>query len=136
VSDRLVAVGWATVDLERPAAGWRRSLATDVLRRGTDPHLGARVAAVDGVGGLVLLEPNTEGRLAASLARHGEGPAALYVRSSRTAAELRSGGIPLSAVDEGPFGPQVLVVGPRFGPHVIVVLDGRPGAPPTDTIEP
>jgi hypothetical protein len=77
----VVALGWGTVDLERAMAevaelgGLRWAAAAD-------PLLGARglragLAPVD----LVVLEPVTEGRLAAFLARNGEGCCALYLTS-------------------------------------------------------
>ena len=73
------AVGWATVELERAV----RELGP-LLRPGSQFHdapssrvLGARcmVGAARGPGApvVVLLEPDTEGRLAGALARFGEG---------------------------------------------------------------
>jgi hypothetical protein len=127
VSGDLV-IGWATVDLERTAAAWA---AGDALP--DDPLLGARVRRVATVSDLVLLEPSTEGRLAGALARHGEGPVAVYLRTARAPAELRRAGVVLSAIEPGPFGPQALVVArSRFGPHVVVVFEA--GEP--DTIGP
>jgi len=76
---RLVGIGWATVDIERTLADLAvaEARATD-----DDEFLGARAWRVDaGAIGLLLLEPVTEGRLAAALARRGEGIAALYVAS-------------------------------------------------------
>jgi hypothetical protein len=76
---------------------------------------------------VVLLEPNTEGRLAATLARVGEGPAALYLQPvhatlARIRDELRRAGRPTSVIGEGPFGRQALVLGrPAWGPHVLLV---------------
>jgi hypothetical protein len=83
---RVVGRGWATVDLERAAA----ELA-DRLAPGGDFELAARSVLLgarclrgrtrsDGlVGGwIVLLEPDTEGRLAGYLARFGEGWAATW----------------------------------------------------------
>jgi hypothetical protein len=80
----LVAVGWATVDIERTAADLERT-SNDIPGLafgdpGEEPALGARalrtrVGSID----LILLEPSTEGRLAGWLARNGEGVAALYV---------------------------------------------------------
>lgn len=76
----LAGIGWATVDLERAAAAWpdRR-----FLPGAAEASLGARTlveaAPRSGSVALVLLEPSTEGRLAATLARHGEGPVVLYV---------------------------------------------------------
>ncbi|MFM2105800.1 MAG: hypothetical protein RL338_832 [Chloroflexota bacterium] len=106
----LAGIGWATVDLERAAAAWpdRR------LHRGApEPGLGATTlvegGAVPGGIALVLLEPATEGRLAATLARHGEGPAVLYV--------VRAGA-----------GPRHLIRLPIVtGPHLI--LGEPPGLP-------
>jgi hypothetical protein len=83
--DTVVGLGWATVDTERTlddlrvsgAAG--RSLAwsspTD------EPAVGASavVARLDDLA-LVVLEPATEARLAASLARYGERLCLVYVR--------------------------------------------------------
>ncbi len=74
---RLVGVGWGTVDIERTVTDLVR-----ILARPTDDDvlLGARAWRAD-VGDVVLLllEPNTEGRLAAALARRGEGIVASYV---------------------------------------------------------
>jgi hypothetical protein len=126
-TSRLVAVGWATVDLERAAKEW----GDDGLEAlPNDPQLGARVVRLRDVD-VVLLEPATEGRLAASLARFGEGPLAVYLRPPPA---REAGPSPaLGRVAAGPFGRQALVRGlSRFGPHVVVVLD----PPRADTIEP
>jgi hypothetical protein len=131
----LAAVGWATIDLERPLVGWPNPSASDASAAGPrvrdDEPLGARAVVLDRPTGIVLLEPSTEGPIAASLARYGEGPAALYVRPGRSVDELRASGLVLSVVRRGPFGPEALVLGPRFGPHVTVVLDDS-----ADTIRP
>ncbi|HEY0444472.1 MAG TPA: hypothetical protein VGC90_09635, partial [Candidatus Limnocylindrales bacterium] len=75
--------GWATVELDRAEA----ALSTHASRSNPvrsalapeDELLGARCRFVRvGDSSLLLLEPSTEGRLAASLARFGEGPIALY----------------------------------------------------------
>ena len=74
---RLVGIGWATVDIERTVAGLP---GVDVRAAADDELLGARAwRTSSGPVALVLLEPNTEGRLAAALARRGEGIAALYL---------------------------------------------------------
>jgi hypothetical protein len=76
---RLIAVGWATVDLERTITGL-----ADVEVHPADDEvlLGARARLVDVAPvRVVLLEPFTEGRLAAALARRGEGIVALYLAS-------------------------------------------------------
>ncbi len=82
----ITAIGWGTVELDRaerelgfvPVAGtW--------VPATRDEHLGAAARlgpAIEGNPRLVLLEPDTEGRLAAILARHGEGVAVGYVRTA------------------------------------------------------
>ena len=76
---------------------------------------------------LVLLEPSTEGRLAAALARHGEGPTVLYLgpldpadgpdlldRLAASGVRIRTGASAL--------GPAGLVVGrPLDGPQLVLV---------------
>lgn len=148
----LVGIGWATVDAERaaielasvlpgstpPEAGWEPADRDDLLGARASartvhilPRLAGSVArAADGLRvpdplTLVLLEPDTEGRLAAFLARNGEGVAAAYVRGSgeTTLAGQRSGPAP------GPLGPARLLVGSRPSGPSLVVLEpnGRPG---------
>jgi len=74
---------------------------------------------------LVVLEPDTEGRLAASLARHGEGVAAIYV-TTRPGAVLVAGafGIPAG----GPLGRGRRLARGGIGEPSIVVLDTHPRA--------
>ncbi len=77
----VIALGVATVDLERAAAelpGLAFQPAAD------DELLGARVLTAPLPSGrtLRLLEPTREGRLTAFLARHGEGLAVLYIVGS------------------------------------------------------
>ena len=89
------AIGWATVELDRAERELSKALgpAQEIgpwAPATRDPLLGAaaRVGPMLGDGPtLILLEPDTEGRLAATLARHGEGVAAVYVRS-RTGVDL------------------------------------------------
>lgn len=131
---RLAGVGWATVELDRAEAELEPWLdpvtaARDATDGTPEPHLGGRtrVRRSPGLPGeaLVLAEPVAEGRLAASLARDGEGPCALYLEPAeglsawRTAAATR--GIVTSAVRPGPLGPSVLLPGASSGPHLIVV---------------
>jgi hypothetical protein len=134
--DRLAALlradrvqGWATVDLDRAeeeqilARGW-----PPTQPAADDQPLGAytRIArSLDRRDRIVLLEPSTEGLLAASLARHGEGFLVEYLvidGSLDEAVELaRQEGLTLSSASSGPFGPERLVVGgPRWGPHLIL----------------
>jgi hypothetical protein len=92
--------------------------------------LGARCRiGSDGVApdlALVLLEPITEGRLAATLARHDEGPAAVWVVAATGRGVATDGAVPGRPTwpdDEqpGPFGPERLLPGVPQGPHRLVV---------------
>lgn len=134
---RLIALGWATVELERAArefAGLVFVPAADDLALGAQSlvgraaHDGEHPLDVDPV--LVLLEPATEGRIAARLARHGEGPAVLYVAGpggpDATGAAWRGAGVGAGGRAPGPFGPSVLALGPRGGPEIVAVADGHP----------
>jgi hypothetical protein len=135
---RLAGLGWATVELDRAAdelGMWLGEAPDQDAPDAADPLLGAR-ARLRLAGGLpgdtvLLLEPSTEGRLAASLVRDGEGPAALYLRPAvglrAWAVDARARGVTLSARRVGPLGGSLLVVGgPVAGPHLVIV-DG-PGA--------
>jgi len=130
---RLAGLGWATVELDRAVdelGMWLGDASDPHAPDAVEPLLGAR-ARVRDAGGLpgdavLLLEPSTEGRLAASLARDGEGAAALYLRPAEglqawtTAARTR--GVTLSARRVGPLGASVLVTGgPVAGPHLVIV---------------
>jgi hypothetical protein len=132
---RLVALGWATVDRDRAAAAWPSLRWGEVPR---DAFVGARgllgepVPVGEGSTArrpglrLLLLEPDTEGRVAAALARHGEGPAALYVALP---AAVIAGARPRLATlglrlarGAGPFGPEMaLAVPPASGPTMILL---------------
>ena len=121
----LAGIGWATVEGERAqreldevlgpepdaggtagTAGADRAAAWSEQPR--DAALGARVwlrqsPAVDDGPWLVVLEPDTEGRLAASLARRNEGLAVIYLGTGPyRAGVFRQGG-------------------PAWGPYVVVV---------------
>lgn len=122
----LIAPILATVDLERAL----RDLGVPAPRCPPSPDslLGARIAVVDAprAGRLAVAEPSTEGRLAAALARHGEGPVGRYVRTPVGLDEVRlraaAAAIPLSRPAVGPFGRSVLVLGgPVTGPYLILV---------------
>jgi hypothetical protein len=135
-----LAVGWATVDLDRAAGELAsRLVAGTTFEDAPDcAHLGAacrvgRLAepTVDGAALLVLLEPSTEGRLAETLARHDEGPCATWWPAD-AAADAGADAIgepapptsapPTSAQRPGPFGPERIVLGgPRGGPHRLLV---------------
>jgi len=130
---RLVAIGWATVEIARFASDLGRA----AIPCPNDVILGAFAALVTGDPSLVLLEPETEGRLVASLAHWGEIPVALYVAAgSRSggltgaAARLRRRGFQVTPIAPGPFGPEVAIAGgPVRGPHVLVCEPAGPAIP-------
>ena len=121
---RVLAVIWATVDRDRVVA----DLGVPVEALADDPSLGASVGLVRPAAEhpIAILEPLTEGRLAATLARHGEGSAGEYVEAPvgldaiRTAAARAD--LVLGREADGPFGRSVLVLsGPVDGPHLVLV---------------
>ncbi len=120
--------GWATVELDRAETEILSGLdvAGERLADPANDHiLGARARVLAFRTGerIVLLEPATEGRLAAALARHGEGRVALYVLADPAALDrVRAAGFRMTTEADGPLGPQRLVLGgPRAGPFLIVV---------------
>ena len=134
----LLALGWATVDLDRAEADLDMWLALDQGPvEGIEPSLGAttRVRGTRGLPGtwIVLLEPVTEGRVAAALARDDEGPCALYLQPPAGLddwlAEAASRGVETRSGirRDGPFGRQALLAGgPAAGPHIVMVEGLRP----------
>lgn len=136
----LLAVGWSTVELDRAEAELDMWLAAGAARATRhDPHLGGTVRLRDApeLPGtrLAFAEPDTEGRLAASLARDGEGPCALYLAPAAGFAAWRASarrrGVVLARRGPGPLGPQLLVLGgPVAGPHLLVV-DAAPRSSPS-----
>jgi hypothetical protein len=127
----VIAIGWATVDRERFLADLGSDSNEELPR---DPHLGAFAIrhGTTGSGPQVLvLEPDTEGRLVATLVRNAEGPAAIYFVAlgglDAFVADARGRGVLVSSVQPGPFGPSVVLLGgPTWGPHLLVV-DPPPG---------
>jgi hypothetical protein len=123
-----IGVGWATVELARAAVELVGNDPGAVGPAEPDVLLGAsawtwRPASPAPI--LVLLEPNTEGRLAAALARRGEGPAALYLAPldglAAGVATLAASGVRCRP-GRGPFGEAALVLGrPVAGPQLILV---------------
>jgi hypothetical protein len=119
-----LAVIWATVDLDRTL----RDLGTDSRPAAHDALLGARVAIVSSTtdgSRLAVAEPTAEGRLAAGLARNGEGAAGRYVAVAddleRARARAEASGMAVSRSRNGPFGPSLLVLSrPVAGPHLIL----------------
>ncbi len=143
----LAGLGWATVDLE--GAADRLGL---VGRAGPatreDALLGARAIVA---GRLVLLEPTREGRLAASLARFGEGPVAVYLAvagpgpeeseadAGEADAAAAGGGEAAASAWAGrsgrsALGPATLLGGPSWGPHLLLVGARQPRSPAAGTI--
>ena len=132
-------IGWATVELERAevevAEDWPARHGLGVAHIDAAPGdqlLGASSRLVrfgDGptsaARDVVLLEPSTEGRLAAALARFGEGGVALYLIGDGGApARARRAGFVLSSEADGPLGPErLVVVGPRWGPFLLLVAE-------------
>jgi hypothetical protein len=136
---RPVGVGWATVDLARTTRellgprdrGAAHDLSIDdelpVDELPVDELLGARARTFALAGmTVVLLEPTTEGRLAAALARRDEGAAVLYLAPldgelGATLDVLAAAGI-RTRRGHGPFGQAALVLGrPAAGPQLILV---------------
>ena len=121
-----IAIGWATVDRDRAAAELAAELGTSAaafLPAADSTVLGARCRVAYGVlpdgQPLAILEPATEGRLAALLARLGEGPAATWSRSWESGHDRRA-----SAARPGPFGFERLEPGPAQGPFSLLIEDG------------
>jgi hypothetical protein len=116
---RLVAVGWATVDLERTL----EDLGADGTRPVVEePLLGARACRLDvGATAVLVLEPTTEGRLAAALARRGEGICALYLAAARPLGSARTTAL-------GSPG-RLLPHDQPWGPFVIEVTTSAPHGP-------
>jgi hypothetical protein len=128
---RIVAIGWATVELERAERELGRALGVGAWTAAPrDGLLGAQAAVFRSVESqppdVVALEPDTEGRVAGSLARHGEGVAAIYVTARPgTVLPPRAFGIPA----RGPLGEGRRLAGGRVGePSVIVVTPGLGGS--------
>ncbi len=117
---RLAALGWATVDAGRAGVelGLWDVAGSQTVDPPSEPALGARGSLVPlGWTTLVLLEPATEGRLAAALARNGEGPVVLYVEGAGTADAVTLPPAPT------PLGRMGRLVKPRLpsGPFVVLL---------------
>jgi hypothetical protein len=142
---RAVAIGWATVELDRATEELAAALGLDsdasfrVAPRSDTLGATARIATgvLPGGGSLVALEPDTEGRLAASLARHDEGPVAIWL-SVLPAAEpavdaSHAANRAVSPERDGPFGRERLIVGDPVDPpgrHRLLVARAAGTIPP------
>jgi hypothetical protein len=110
--DRAIGVGWATVDLKRAAAELAADLGIgpdDFVDAPPSVALGAHCRVAVGVVAagevtVVILEPATEGRLAGRLARHDEGPVAVWLAGADEATR-----VPRADPTAGPFGPEALL---------------------------
>jgi hypothetical protein len=127
----VIARIWQTVDVDRTVANL--GLTPETLP--VDDVLGGQGVVVPGPDGvpLVILEPSTEGPLAESLARHGEGDTGVYVAPPGGLAAARRVGLTLYREATGPFGREALVrmqAGSQTAPFTVIVDR------PPDTIEP
>jgi hypothetical protein len=123
-----LALGWATVELERAAAELAGVLGFSpaaFLPASDSIVLGARCLVAYGVlpdgGPLAILEPRTEGRLAGSLARRGEGPAATWTRPADPGLGRRHG-----PAYPGPFGPERLLPDSPTHGLFALLIEGEP----------
>ena len=116
-ADRVVGLGWATVDTERTVAEARATRWGPATR---EDAIGAS-AIVTRIGdiALVVLEPDTEARLAASLARFGEGLCLVYVAGGGPGGMVRATAL-------GRVG-RLRAHAHPWGPYVIAVEDPAPG---------
>lgn len=110
--DRVIAVGWATVDLDRTIEALSAEL--DVVPEAfvvanDSKAIGGTGRVAPGIlpGGrsLAILEPVTEGVLAGALARWDEGARVVWIETDNAGAS--QAGVAVS----GPFGPERLVAG-------------------------
>jgi len=124
----LVGVGWATVELDRAVREFAPRRFEAVA---PDASLGAHaLVGRVGAGSLVLLEPSTEGRLAAALARFGEGATAVYLAARPGALEplaerSRKAG-EQGRIASGPFGRSFVVDASAQGPYLVVCEGSLP----------
>ena len=143
---RTLAEIWATVDLERSLAGLRTPTATgsaganpdpatiDPGHAAEDPLLGARVLVLTTDDGrrIALAEPSTEGRLAGTLARHGEGHVGAYLEApvdlDVVGARAAAANVSLSRPAFGPFGRSVLVLPGKLTGELLILVE-RPAVP-------
>jgi hypothetical protein len=127
----LVAIGWATVEIERAEQELEAAIGNggSWAEAPRDALLGARAAVYRSIAAasllVVVLEADTEGRLAASLARHGEGIAATYV-TVRPGTVLAAGAFGIPAA--GPLGRGRRLARGGIGEPSIIVLDSHPSA--------
>lgn len=133
----IAGIGWATVELERaaeeldlafhragmPKPAWAPAARDDLLGAATWvsrewwPTWGDAEAPA-----IAILEPDTEGRLAAALARSGEGVGAIYLAPPRDPGAPRIDPARVGRPAAGPLGSgRLLLTRPTWGPHVVVL---------------
>jgi hypothetical protein len=123
----LIALGWATVETDRAIAELANALAIqpasfEVATGSAALGSSALVATgvLEGAAALAIVEPSTEGRLAAHLARHGEGPTVAWLAEpARATAEGPEG-------PRGPFGPERIAT-PRADGLLRILVAASPG---------
>ena len=116
--------GWATVDIDRAVRELTGLLRTDAAFAPAPRSavLGARCVrgrSADAPSWIVLLEPDTEGRIAAFLARQGEGWAATWLAADGPTDSADPLWAPTPSEGSlGPLGHETLErYGPRWGPY-------------------
>jgi hypothetical protein len=122
-ADHIVAVAYATHDLERALA----AASLPFKRVAHDRILDGHVAAVRyGPAQLLLEQPDGEGRLWAYLSRYGEGVAALYLERARFLPSSRASQRPPRPV-RTPFGRRGWLLPHEWpwGPFVIALEEER-----------
>ncbi len=138
VEAEVAAVGWATVDLDRAEAELGAAFATTFEAAPRDALLGATVrrsARTEPT--VLLLEPDTEGRLSGALARYGEGPVALYLRLAAGATIPAPPAGFVTRAGSGPLGPaRVVLSGSPWGPFLLFVESAPPDEPDRVPSEP
>ena len=121
--DRIVALAWATADVERVM----ESVTLPFKRVARDRILGGLTAAVRyGPVQLLLEQPDGENKLSAYLSRYGEGVAALYLERPRFLPPSRASERPPRPV-RTPFGRRGWLLSHEWpwGPFVIALEEAR-----------
>ena len=122
-TDRIVALAWATPDLDRAMA----AASLPFRRVAHDGILHADAASCRyGPVQLLLEQPHGDGRLAAFLSRHPEGVAAFYLERPRFLPPSRASGRPVRP-QRTPFGRRGWLLAHEWpwGPFVIALDDRR-----------
>ena len=127
VSRRLVAIGWATVESDRATTTLADALGIEasafVPATGSTvlgPYAVVAPGVLEGAVDLAVVEPSTEGRLAAHLARHGEGPTIAWLADAAAAPPVASPDG--SSARDGPFGLERVLAAPPDGLLRLLVM--------------